>query len=332
MFVCGFATTLNPMRASRAVAGPRAYTLLEVCVAMIVFSIALTGLVPLVTILSRDLQPYRTSSTPGYKCSSPARDGNTTGTNLAYARHEWYFTTFDNSLDSGPWVAKLIPWTRKLGASAQVTSTSSAKVTMPTVPMTASELVQNDSEPADGGFSSTGMTWVSAGGYKTGGYHKIDASTEDAISAVATWTLTVPADGWYSVQATWPTDTGLTLANALYQVTTNPAQTIPSRTWNQASPGTGIRDDDTSRNNYWWPITPEAAAPYIALHKNDTVTVTLSVPKATLPGGVVIADAVRIVQNTVKIKSVERSLDGANNNSHDADATVQASVTVNVPQ
>jgi prepilin-type N-terminal cleavage/methylation domain-containing protein len=326
-----FATTRNPKRASRAATGRRGYTLLEICVAMIVFSIALTGLVPLVAVLSRDLQPYKTSNATAYKCSSPARDGNTTGSNLVYSRHEWYFTSFDNNVNN-LWVAKLVPWTRKLGASADVTTTSSAKIKMPTIPVTVepSELVQDDCDPSSSGFASTGMTWVASGGYKNQGYHKIEASTDEAQADVATWTLTVVNDGWYSVQATWPTDTGLTLAKASYRVTVNSDSPLAAREWDQGAPGTdGTKD---ANNSLWWPVTSETTNPYLALNAGDTVTVKLTAPKAATAGKFVIADAVRIVQNTVKIKSIERSLDGTNNNSRGADATVQASVTVNVAQ
>jgi hypothetical protein len=69
------------------------------------------------------------------------------------------------------------------------------------------------------------------------------------------------------------------------------------------------------------------------LTKNDVVTVTLGVPRnVTTPGLYVIADAVRIVQNEVKIESLERSLVGANGNSVGADVTAHVSVTVNLAQ
>ncbi len=60
---------------------------------------------------------------------------------------------------------------------------------------------------------------------------------------------------------------------------------------NQASPGAGITDSDGVT---WWPILP-AGNRCVKLLKNDTVTVTLSAPKAQPAAYSLIADAVRIV-------------------------------------
>ena len=95
----------------------------------------------------------------------------------------------------------------------------------------------------------------------------------------------------------------------------------------QTSPGpsNGVGD---ANGITWWPLT----APTL-MNANDVITVTLGIPKnVTTAGLYVIADAVRIVQNEVKIESIERSLVGTNGNSVGADVTAHVSVTLNVAQ
>ena len=82
-------------------------------------------------------------------------------------------------------------------------------------------LTNNDTD-GSGTFTDAGWTaGTSSLGYGHD-YRYIEAPTnpnDPTLNDTATWALTVPADGWYSIQATWPTDTGGTLTNASYQVT-----------------------------------------------------------------------------------------------------------------
>jgi prepilin-type N-terminal cleavage/methylation domain-containing protein len=295
----------QPARIARACSG---YTLIELLVAMTVFGVALSGLMPLVAILSRDLQPQI-----GQKGTSPARDWNDWSVGECPAdnhqRTTWHLTPYGD------------PWMRKLGASAQLDASGTVTSSTP-LPVQSPVLVQDDSDAA---FTSNGMTPVSPGGYN-GGYQKIEAATNQELAAVATWTFTVAADGWYSIQATWPTDTGLSLTYARYQVVA-PAQTIDPPNLDQGNPGSDFNDASSSASGpHWWPITS------VYLHRSDTVTVTLNVPTAASSNLFVIADALAIVQNAANIESLERSF-GRNDASGNPqpDVTAKASITVSMP-
>jgi prepilin-type N-terminal cleavage/methylation domain-containing protein len=318
-----FAMKQTRRRISRRLPLRRGFTFLEFMVAMVVLGVALSGLFPLLAITSRQLQPVKN---PTFDCRTPARDWGTDGyddpqTNppLRNQRHVWRLTPYDD------------PWLRKLGTSAQVTSGSVASSTP--VPIQSSIVFLDDYEPngtqvnnttdGSGTYTSTGWTAGTASGYHQD-YHYHEAPTDTPSSDAAIWQLTIVADGWYSIQATWPTDTGKTLTNATYQVV---AAGYNGSSAPQNNPGNGIADA-TANGTTWWPIT----APAILHLAPGTVTVRLNVPLATVPNTFVIADAVRIVQNAVAIKSIERSLSGANQNSSNADVTAKVSVTVNIPQ
>jgi prepilin-type N-terminal cleavage/methylation domain-containing protein len=338
---------IKPSRTAPARSG---YSLLELTVAMTLLGIALSGLFPLTAMLSRHLQPIPINATAAYDCRTPARDGNTNGLTpdghkRDYGRHVWYLTPSNDA------------WVRKLGCSAQVNknSTDSCPATLSvspppaglgpssSLPIQPAVLYLDDYDPSGmlcnstdgwGTFttSSSGWTYVSPSsgsqGYQ-GDYHWHSAPTDQSdssLSDLATWQLTVLADGWYSIQATWPTATAppLPLAGATYQVVTNPSRPVTLLPTSQTTLG-GIKD---ASGTTWWPLTT-----LVQLKAYDAVTVTLGVPRnVTTPGLYVIADAVRIVQNEVKITSIERSLGGTNGNSDGADVTASVSVTVNLPQ
>ncbi len=172
-----------------------------------------------------------------------------------------------------------------------------------------------------GTFVAGSATTLSAsGGYK-GDYHYAETTT---TAPLATWSITAVSDGWYSIEATWPTNSGLTLTNATYVVTApnNTPSTLTLSPVNQASSGTGITDSDGVT---WWPVLP-AGNRCVKLLKNDVVTVTLSAAQ-TQSGVFLIADGVRIVRNDVTITSVTRSFGCTN-----TDVTANVSVTVNIAQ
>jgi prepilin-type N-terminal cleavage/methylation domain-containing protein len=339
------------------------YSLLELTVALTLLGIALSGLFPLTAMLSRHLQPIPTNATAAYNCRTPARDGNTTGASptggpRAYGRHIWYLTPFHNTNTPAN-----DAWVRKLGCSAQVNKNSAdacpatLSVSPPpsgigiaspssSLPIQPAVLYLDDYDPngtplnsnsidGRGTFTTSSPSWTyvpppqGSPGYQ-GDYHwhsvPTDQNDPSLSSDVATWQLTVLADGWYSIQATWPTATAppLPLAGATYQVVTAPSRPVTLLPTSQTTLG-GIKD---TSGTTWWPLTT-----LVQLKANDVVTVTLGVPRnVTTPGLYVIADAVRIVQNEVKVSSIERSLGGTNNNSDSADVTAHVSVTVNLPQ
>jgi prepilin-type N-terminal cleavage/methylation domain-containing protein len=302
-------------RLTRPRAARRGFTFTEFLVALIVFGVALSGLLPLVAILSRELQPV------GQASMSPARDySNADCPDTARRPATWYLAAYDD------------PWVRKLGASAKLALSAGTSSTP--FPLEPSVRYLDDYEGVGPGASDgigvftagTASTLTSASpGYK-GDYHYAEGSTTQPI---ATWRIPVAAEGWYSVQATWPASSGLALTNVTYIVNApNNAPNTLSLTLNQASPGAGISDADGVP---WWPITP-ASNRCVFLRKNDAVTVTLAAVQVQT-SVFVIADAVRVVQNEVTVNnSVERSPNGQNNNSNGAVVTAKVSAAVNIPQ
>lgn len=307
-------------------ATPRGFTLLELIVAMAVFGITLTGLVPLIAVLSRDLQPV-----VGQKGRSPARDWN--DENCKYVDHRrstWYLTANDSDN----------PWVRKLGASARITSSAVTSYTpFGTVPLQSPVLFLDNYDPSGGSVSNdtdgvgtytcTGWTYD---GSATAAFHG-DQHRKDALAAGGTstgdaaWSFTISVAGSYSIQATWKENATDQINDAQFTYKINSGTPV-AVTVNQTLAPVG----GTASGVAWAPLT----SGLIPLAKGDVVEVRLSDVRATSAesGKYVVADAVRIVQNTVKIKSVERSLNGTRQISatNPADATAKVSVTVNVFQ
>jgi hypothetical protein len=310
--------------------------MVEVVVAMVVFGIALTGLFPLLAIMSRDLQPIKkidSSGTATYRCETPARDGNIDGADFSpvpnFEKHVWYVAP---STD---------PWVRKLGAGAQWYSTTMSAATAPAgftasaspIPIGAPFAQQDDDEDADAGYvdSFTDSDWVynaSASAALGADCHRHDAlPAGSAPTAWATWTLTVPVAGWYSVQATWPFGADQ-VTDAVYSVSVNgtPLTSVVGSV-NQTSDPEGVEDDDGTK---WAGLT---TAP-IQLAAGATVQVQLHNVRASsaVAGKFVVADGARIVRNEVKVVSLDRSLKEANSNRNNADITARVAVKVNIPQ
>ena len=187
------------------------------------------------------------------------------------------------------------------------------------------------------------MTTQASGGYK-GNCHIVAASTTADVLNVATWTFTVPADGWYLILATWPTGGTQTLTQIDYKVTFTLSGQVQSPIdcpLNQRrSPG-GLRRDAGGVAK-WWPMlpanTPPANSPCVFMHQNDAVAVTMNVPKASADGLYAIADAVCVTQYIVKILTINRSLGGQNSVTitnggvqQNVDAAATVSVTANLP-
>jgi len=294
-------------------------------VALIVFGVALSGLLPLVAILSRHLQPLQNGA------SSPTRDwSNPACPIVSHQPTPWYLMACND------------PWLRKLGASAQVTAGTVTFSSLPPIQPSVAFLddyetaVNNNLTYGSGtytGGTSTGWFGGSATSALNGTQHrKVAVVAGGTSTGCAVWSLPVTAAGWYSIQATWAASSDqVTDAQFTMQKTTNGSTSaIGAATVNQQAAPAGIADSNSS-GRFWVPLTS-----LVQLAANDIVQVQLSDVRATStdPGTYyVAADAVRIVRNDVAINSVTRSF-GCKNPDGTAQPDVKAnvSVTVNIPQ
>ncbi len=316
---------------------PRAFTLIELAFAMVVFSLTLSGLFPLLIYLSRDLQPVKKVAADGtvtYRSKTPARDGNITGVDITpapnYIQHVWYITPSND------------PWVRKLEAGAQLypaATTDSAPTQFTSaaspIPIVATSLQQDDDFDADNGFVDTGtVAWTYNPTGVTGALGD-DSHRHEALAygstptAVATWTFTIPVAGWYSVQATWPAAADQ-VDDAVFVVSLNGVTLMPPNVVASVNQ-TAAPNDLTDENSQPW---KQLNTSPLQLAKDDIVLVQLTDVRgsSTELAKFVVADGVRIVQNEVKIVSIERSPSGANSNSNNADVTARVAVTVNFHQ
>jgi hypothetical protein len=311
----------------------RGISLLELTVAMVVFGLALTGMFPLVAILSRDLLPLRSksgdSSAAYYQYFTPARDWNGDDTTLASQRHTWYL------------VPSVDPWTRKLGVSAAITSDPSqfAGVTPTTIePFT---LVHDDDDDAtdldhdniedytNGDQWTLGPSNLTALSYG-GNCHRHVLLPTGSTPSNAVWTFTVAAAGWYSIQTTWPADQANDQTVVHYSVFLNNSPTpLYERSVDQHAVPAGVVD---SNGRAWTALSRRP----IYLNAHDVIQVTLGSIQVQEPSDettrYAVADAVRLVQNVVKVRSLERSMGGVNGNSNGADVTVHTAILINLPQ
>jgi prepilin-type N-terminal cleavage/methylation domain-containing protein len=321
----------HPNQISRVAADPRGFTLIELIVAMAVFGIALTGLVPLIAMMSRDLQPV-----VGQKGQSPARDWNTDDCTITnHRRSTWYLTPYGGDVD---------PWVRKLGVSARITSSPAASYTRySNIPLQASVVLQDDDNgtiDADGDGledyseeptvpweynNSTVPSAIGADQHRKPAVAAGGSATGDAV-----WKFKIVVTGYYSIQATW-TAASDNATDVRYSYKINGGATVLCPPVNQSVPPAGIAC--ASDSHTWTSLTGNSL---ILLAKDAVVEVHLSDVRVSSPdtGKYVVADAIRIVQNTVRIKSVERSLNGTRKISDEnpADVMAQVSVTVNLSQ
>lgn len=336
----------------------RAFTLLEITVATVILSIAIGGLFPLIVVMSRDLQPVRKENQNDlaiYECRSPARDGNTQANHSppppsGYSQHTWYLAPVTD-LTSGTPNGNTTVWARKLGGSARLLATAMPATTTPTdwpsttpIPVGALMARQDNYSGTPGSNDGSGTFEVSPN-YGPGAWtynmnvtdafdtdtHRYEAVVLGQTSSdYAKWTLTVPSDGWYSIQATWPASSDQ-IDDAVFTVFLNGTQMTGSPvSVNQSFAPVGVTDSD---NRTWAYIIPAT----VHLSKNDQIVVQLSVVRganSTEVGKFVVADAVRVVQNEVSVNSINRAIGQANKNGavSQADVTANVTVTVNLPE
>jgi prepilin-type N-terminal cleavage/methylation domain-containing protein len=307
------------------------FTMVEVVAAMVIFAIALTGLVPLLAILSRDLQPIKKITSTGsttYNCATPARDGNVNGADFssppAFEKHVWYITPSDDLwMRQLGVVARLYPATMTAVAPTEFTSATSP------IPLVA-PLQPLDDDTSNPNFAvthnETNWDYIPSSDALNGFSHR-HTTKKNNPNAWATWTFTVPMSGWYSIQATWPPNAADQISDAKYTATVNaiPILTVPSV--NQSIPPNGVED---ANGQPWQSLV--SGPVYLA---KDAVLVVQLNNDGGVEGGndtYIAADGVRIVRNDIKIVSVERSMRGVNSNSNNMDVTAHVAATVNIPQ
>jgi hypothetical protein len=351
-----FGPRLRPRQSRRCWAVSRsAFTLLEITVATVVLGIAVAGLFPLLVVMSRDLQPMQTINADGsvtYSCRTPARDGNTSSVPAppsGYVQHTWYLAAAGD-LTSPSGNPNATNWARKLGGGARflpvpMNGAAPSAFTAATTPnpVQPSAAQQDGYEGVPGADDGTGtfstqsppvVPWT----YYTGvtdalgaDTHRHEALPKGQTSAdSAIWTLTALADGWYAVQATWPASADQ-VNDAVYTVCKNGTPLADSPViMNQAALPVGVTD---VQGKAWANLATHA----VQLAKNDVITVQLSVVRGindSEVGKFVVADGVRLAQNEVQVKSLDRALNHANNNNStpQADVTVRVKVIVNLPE
>jgi hypothetical protein len=308
--------------------------MLEVMVAMAVFGLAMTGVFPLVAILSRDLLPVTTTGASGSTAvslghSSPARDWTQDDTSLTNRRHLWYVVPASDA------------WTRKLGASAGITRNQDTFLLAAATSVEPSVMIRDDDDDNtdvdhDGSEDYVnGEQWercpaaIEAASY-AGDCHRHAVLAVDATPSNAVWRFKVAATGWYSIQATWPADQVGDQTVAQYRVFVNDAASpLCTRALDQHAAPVGVRDAD---GRTWAALSTRP----VHLDKDSTVRVELSAIQVVAPpegeDRYVVADAVRLVQNVLKVRSLERAIGSVNSNNSGEDVTIHTELSVNIPQ
>jgi hypothetical protein len=288
------------------------FTMVELVVAMVVFTVAMAGVFPLVATLSRQIQPIRKAdpNNPGsyvYEITTPGRDWESDS-----RRSTWYLAPFSD------------PWARKLGGGARITTDNTYSAAS-IEPSTILRNDDDDSTDSDGdglqdyvGDLDTGWTYDPAATAAYGGNHhrKIAWKAGSESTGAATWSIKIAVAGWYSVQTTW--DASLDqITDAHYSVTKN-SGTIAEQTVSQQASPVGISDAD---GRIWLALT---SAP-VSLAQGDTIQVILSDVRGSsaVTNMYVASDAVRLVHNEVSLNSLTRT-------PNDESETVTASVSVAV--
>lgn len=299
-----------------ASAARRGFTLLEFIVAMVVFGIALAGMLPLVVILSRNIRPVRYGTEGNrYYYRTPARDWESDA-----RRDTWYVLPFSET------------WARKLGASARITDNSDTfdAYTPTTASHPAVQTFDDDADTTDSDSdgnedytdAATDSNWQT--GTRSSSitdrqdyrYHETLATAPDTASA--TWTFTVATAGYYSLQASWPTDTGKTLTTVTYDVALNSAAVTGSPfSVNQASPGNSVTDTSGT----WYPLSTDMV--YLSA---GTLQVTLNVPVLGATTSAALADGMRLVPgNDVVVDTLVRTPNSKT-------VTANVTVTLRIPK
>jgi prepilin-type N-terminal cleavage/methylation domain-containing protein len=288
---CWMSPRPRPPRRTRR----RGFTLLEFIVAMLLFAVAMSGMFPLVIMYSRMVQALEQRWNPvmgdWYLLSHPgasARFESLAGRRWDNANsNEWYAVPAPTRSDPGAteWVHRWYlepsqdPWARKLGQSAAITST-------------------DDGWPPAGQPQSLAPVTIHAGDpspayQETGDW---DAQHQHAAAAggsadAATWTFSVPAAGWYRVQATW-TESAALAGDAGYTIVYDGPASPASATANQQAAPDLPPAAPADEGKPWHTL----ATAYFS-RSGTSVSVSLQASAS----GPVVADGMRIVPCSVQV-------------------------------
>jgi prepilin-type N-terminal cleavage/methylation domain-containing protein len=284
---------------------PSGFTLLELCVALIVLGVALGGLFPLVIRYSKTVSALE-GCTPQ------------TGRWHMVSGGDWVYVEPDPTLDLNrkrPDRWYLVPssddWARKLGISARVykdlPATTSSKQTNLALD---DDLVHHDV------YSEGDSAWISgpSSGYNGGcRYHASNVNQSEASSAI--WTFMNVQPGWYEVQATWPPGsvTEPWTHAAHYKIyDTDRSELLAERTdVDQSLAPVGDQYDGRT----WTPIATVYVKRYGQTlgRKVEVRLIGESASDYTVADGIrlvyIRADG-SVVENTIELKTLRRSLDG----------------------
>ena len=273
------------------------------------------------SIMSRDLQPTRkiTTGIVTYDCRTPARDGTTSGAYPppVFEQHTWYLTAPSDT------------WACKLGASASVGTTSgatSAAIATPTIEQDDDDGVFDSDGDGLEDFTNT-LGWEYVLGTSDFHYGK---SLEASDYAEWTFTIAANAGGAYSIQATWPLDSGKSpLSDSVRCFVSNNGVDVSYSPFQlDQTQGTATAVRSPTSGQWWWTIANNVSL------SPGTVTVRMKRPTGPPASDYyILADGMRLVlRNDVNIKSIERSLGVQNGTSGGTDVTAHVVVSVNLPE
>jgi len=211
----------------------RAFTLVEMTVALLLFGLSISALFPLVVSYSktmesleqrpRDLSLHRTSTADNYnyrtthgdewyRVGTPPYTKTTSQPNAGEWVHKWYLKPFSDSA-TGNTVKDSDGWARKLGAGSTVTFeepsiTSSLLLNEPTKDDSNDSTQDDVVGPLDADDNESNSLYVEAvpadwtNATSSAAYGNTYRKQQVAEATTAVWTLTVVEEGWYQVQAT----------------------------------------------------------------------------------------------------------------------------------
>jgi prepilin-type N-terminal cleavage/methylation domain-containing protein len=276
----------------------RGFSLLEFIVALVVLGIALTGLFPLAIVCSRTVTNLE------------ACNPETGRWQLSAAGSQW---TFHDPLGQRPDMWYLVPstdeWARKLGLSAALVDAAPAAWSAPPL------LIDDDNDTTDSAYASDPQ-WVDGPSESYLGDSHLLTLTPSTPTSKATWTFSNLPAGYCQIQATWPTVNQDN--NAVYTVFDGDHQLIVAVQVNQHNPG----QTPVAYGGRTWYVLQTIFARTVSGAATAVVQVELSSPDAA---GVLAADAVRLVGNTVAVQSLQKSPAGGSS------PAVSATVSVGFP-
>jgi prepilin-type N-terminal cleavage/methylation domain-containing protein len=263
-------------------AARRGFSLLEFVVALVVLGIALAGLFPLAIVCSRTVENLEACNpeTGRWQLSS----GSQWDSHDPRNQHPdtWYL------------VPSTDEWARKLGVGAALVDTAPGPFSPPSL------LIDDDNDVTDSTYDNDPQWSDGTNDGYLGDSHRLVLSPGTATSK-ATWTFRDIPAGYYQVQVTWPTVEDDN--NVRYDIFDGDHLSIASVQLNQHNPS----QTPLSYDGRTWYALQAIFARTTGGAATAVVQVELSSPDAS---GQIVADAVRLVGNTVALQSLQKSSDG----------------------